>query len=361
MDPKHLGWCGGISSIVGGPTPCAGQANGRNKGMETTALTDAAKRRATVRIRIKFRNLRGERGREAWIYADWGIGPKRFDWVKRVYEKPNSSRIETSEHQMSHRQVDPALARLLRPLVILAQSAVAAQPGERPLDDPTPLQDLELLLPLGADDQLEDPAAELLGPLRNPSVVDPVGQDLLQPGESPNQLLQDRLGPVPILDARRVDDRRHHHPQGVHHQMPLPAVDLLVRILAVWPSSLGRLDALTIDDAQARTLRAPVPVTDLGSQDVGDLRPSAVVAPLGEVIVAGAPGGQVLGHHPPGAATAGDVEDAVADLAEDDGSGSAAGLGLGQQPLEPLPLGSSQVGGVSLRFHLGSLGFHAEL
>ncbi|MGE5756643.1 MAG: hypothetical protein ACM35G_13175, partial [Planctomycetaceae bacterium] len=81
MDPKHLGWCGGISSIVGGPTPCAGQANGRNKGMETTALTDAAKRRATVRIRIKFRNLRGERGREAWIYADWGIGPKRFDWV----------------------------------------------------------------------------------------------------------------------------------------------------------------------------------------------------------------------------------------------------------------------------------------
>src|SRR5512143_2321936 len=100
---------------------------------------------------------------------------------KRVYEKPNSSRIETSEHQMSHRQVDPALARLLRPLVILAQSAVAAQPGERPLDDPTPLQDLELLLPLGADDQLEDPAAELLGPLRDPSVVDPVGQDLLQP------------------------------------------------------------------------------------------------------------------------------------------------------------------------------------
>ena len=36
---------------------------------------------------------------------------------------------------MGHRQVDPALARLRRPLVILAQPAVAPQPRERPLDD----------------------------------------------------------------------------------------------------------------------------------------------------------------------------------------------------------------------------------
>src|SRR4051794_25589710 len=97
---------------------------------------------------------------------------------ERVYEKARLRRFKTSEHQMSHRDVDPGLARLLRPLVILAQAPVPTQPGERPLHDPTPLQDLELLrlllvLLLGADDQLGDPAADLLGPLRDPAVVDP--------------------------------------------------------------------------------------------------------------------------------------------------------------------------------------------
>ena len=72
-------------------------------------------------------------------------------------------------------------------------------------------------------------------------------------------------------------------------------------------------------------------------------------------------GGQVLGHHPPGAATAGDVEDTVEDLADVDGAGSAAGFGLGQQSLKPLPLGACQVGGIVLGFRLGLLGFHVEL
>src|SRR5512135_2211886 len=81
--------------------------------------------------------------------------------AQRVYEKSLLSRIETSEPQMHHGYVDPRLARLLAPLVIFAQAAVAAQPGERPLHDPTPLQDLDLLLPLGADDQFQDPTPDL--------------------------------------------------------------------------------------------------------------------------------------------------------------------------------------------------------
>src|SRR3954451_9740987 len=103
---------------------------------------------------------------------------------------------------MSHGDINPGLARRLRPLVILAQPPVATQPGEGPLHDPTPLQDLELLLLLlvlipGADDHLEDPAADLLGPFRDPPVVDPVGQDLLEPGEPAHHLPQDQPGPVP--------------------------------------------------------------------------------------------------------------------------------------------------------------------
>src|SRR5436309_12634620 len=87
-----------------------------------------------------------------------------------------------------------------------------------------------------------------------------------------------------------------------------------------------------------------VPAADLGAQGVVDLRPGAVVAPLAEVVVAGAPGGQVGGHHPPGAAAVGDVEDAVEDLAEVDLAGPTAGLGRWQEALEALPLGAGQVG-----------------
>src|SRR5262245_31545805 len=60
--------------------------------------------------------------------------------LQRVYEKPRSSYIEAPGHEMSHSHIDPGLARLLAALVILAQAAVTAQPGECPLHDPPPLQ-----------------------------------------------------------------------------------------------------------------------------------------------------------------------------------------------------------------------------
>src|SRR5512135_454037 len=186
---------------------------------------------------------------------------------KRVYEKARLHWIKTSEHQMGHCDVDPGLTRLLRTLVILTHPAVPTQPGERPLDDSTPRQHLELLgalvigrllLGLVRDDHLEDPATDLLGPLRDPAVVDPIGQDLLQTGEAPHELLQDQLGPVPVLDPRRVDHRRHDQAQRVDDEVPLPAVDLLVRIDAVRAPLLGGLDALRVYPESRFGPRIPV-------------------------------------------------------------------------------------------------------
>jgi hypothetical protein len=60
----------------------------KTSGWSEYTVTDATKRTATVLVCIKCRNRRGERGRhgrEAWIYAYWGIAPKRFDWVKETY------------------------------------------------------------------------------------------------------------------------------------------------------------------------------------------------------------------------------------------------------------------------------------
>jgi hypothetical protein len=62
--------------------------------------------------------------------------------------------------------------------MILARTAVAVQARERPLDDPASRPDLERLLTLAADPQLQDPALDLLGALRNVTVVDPISQEI---------------------------------------------------------------------------------------------------------------------------------------------------------------------------------------
>src|SRR5262245_59534138 len=283
-------------------------------------------------------------------------GPPAKRRSKRV-RKVSSSWIEASEHQMNHSQVDPRLARLFGPLVILAHPTVSPQPGERPLHDPPPLEHFELLLLLlrlirVPYDQLQDPAAEFFGPLGDAPVVDPVGQDLLQPGKPPDQLLQDRLGTVAILDVGRMDHGGHDQAERVDHDMPLAAVNLLVRILAMRSPLLGGLDALAVDDPHAGARLPAGAAADPVAQGVVDLGPGAVVAPLVEVVVASAPWGEVMRHHPPGAAAAEDVEDAVEDLAEIDRARPTPWLGGREEALEAFPLGPGQIGRVGFGFHV---------
>jgi putative transposase len=104
-------------------------------------LSDARKRTATVRICVKCRNRRGERGkkgREPWIYAYWGIGPKRFDWVKDTYRsrfgietsyrQMNQCRIRTTTNRFVVRFFYVAIGFLLRNLWVWLHYAVLSSP-----------------------------------------------------------------------------------------------------------------------------------------------------------------------------------------------------------------------------------------
>src|SRR5512144_2476782 len=71
---------------------------------------------------------------------------------------------------------------------------------------------------------------------------------------------------------------------------------------------------------KARNPAESLALARLHPQSIVDPGPCAVVAPLGEGVVASAPRWQILGHHPPGAAASGDVEDAIEHLAEVDGA-----------------------------------------
>ena len=238
--------------------------------------------------------------------------------------------------------VEPSAARSRGP------AAAPDQPGEGPLHHPAPRQQDEALLPRRLADQLQHQAAELLRPADG-RLVRPVGPDQLQPREAALEPGRDELDAVAVLDRGRVDDDRQEQPHGVDDDVPLPARDPLAHVVAPRLAPLGGVDALAVDDRRRGALLAAVGVPQPGAEHVEDLRPGAVEPPPAVVEVDGAPGGQVVGHHPPGDAAADQVEDAVEDLAEVDVAGPAAGLGLGQQGLDELPLLVGQVGGVGGR------------
>jgi putative transposase len=113
----------------------------KKSGWSEYTLSDAQKQKATVLICIKCRNRRGERGkrgREAWIYAYWGIRPERFDWVKETYRRRfgietsyrqmHQCRIRTTTKHFEMRFLYVAIALLLRNLWVWLHHAVLSKP-----------------------------------------------------------------------------------------------------------------------------------------------------------------------------------------------------------------------------------------
>jgi len=113
----------------------------KTSGWSEHTLVDSKKNKATVKIGIKCRNRRGERGkhgREAWVYAYWGMRPKRYDWVKQAYRsrfgietsyrQMNACRIRTSTTRFEVRFLYVAIALLLRNLWVWLHHEVLSTP-----------------------------------------------------------------------------------------------------------------------------------------------------------------------------------------------------------------------------------------
>ena len=65
-------------------------------------LQDGKKNKATVSIcvkRARWKDRHGKKKTDTWVYAYWGITPRRVDWVKETYRKRFG--IETSYRQMN--------------------------------------------------------------------------------------------------------------------------------------------------------------------------------------------------------------------------------------------------------------------
>jgi Transposase DDE domain len=74
----------------------------KRSGWSTHTLQDGKKNKVTVSVcvkRARYKNKHGERKSETWVYAYWGITPKRVDWVRDTYRRRFG--IETSYRQMN--------------------------------------------------------------------------------------------------------------------------------------------------------------------------------------------------------------------------------------------------------------------
>ena len=89
-----------------GPSGSRVFAYARRSAWGQYTLTNARGRRATVRVGVKCRNRRGERGRhgrDRLVYALWGLTPPSLEWVRQTYRRRFG--IETSYRQMNQGKV----------------------------------------------------------------------------------------------------------------------------------------------------------------------------------------------------------------------------------------------------------------
>ena len=138
------------------------------------------------------------------------------------------------KHQVDHSQLDHSFTANGQGLVVLAQPAILAQPGKSAFDHPAFGQEHEAMQ-VRAFDDLQYPVAELSGPRDELACITAVGPDQRQSRETAGQFLQNQLGSITVLDARRMHHDRHHQTERIHHQMAFSAHYLLARIVTSVP------------------------------------------------------------------------------------------------------------------------------
>jgi hypothetical protein len=113
----------------------------KTSGWSTHPVRDAKGNTATVSVcvkRARYKNKHGKRKGETWVYAYWGIAPKRVDWVKDTYRRRfgigtsyrqmNQCRIRTTTKKFHVRFLYVAIGLLLRNLWVWLHYFVLSSP-----------------------------------------------------------------------------------------------------------------------------------------------------------------------------------------------------------------------------------------
>jgi hypothetical protein len=125
---------------------------------------------------------------------------------------------------------------VIEALPILGEPSASAEPGEGSLDDPAFGQDNEALGLIGALDDLDVDALEN-GPqcvLECCALISAISVELQKEGVETEQRRHQEHAAVAILDVCGVHDSVHQEALRIDENVPLLALDLLARIVAMW-------------------------------------------------------------------------------------------------------------------------------
>ena len=250
---------------------------------------------------------------------------------------------------MNRCDLDDRLTRARRVLIVLAQTPIAPQPGERPLHHPATPQRHEPPLPGRPADH-----HQLVAPMMHPqpavqlvAVILVVRLHLSSRENSlPGIWANSRWAAAASSTLAAVTTTASSNPSVSTTICRLrPRTFLPPSVPTSSPPPAVLTDWLSMQATRGEVGR-PAAARSADAEDVEEAVPGAVPLPGVEVVVDGPPGGEVMGQGPPSAALAGEVEDGVDDLAHVGFTGPAAGPGRGDLGLQDGPLGVGQVGRV---------------
>lgn len=142
------------------------------------------------------------------------IGHKMLKWTKSSLERvlkfglrANSLRLtcQASDHQVNHSSIYHCLTGLGEHFVVLAQTAVLAQPAKCALHNPASGQDLAAFGIGITLNNLENPATGTFGPINQLASVAAACPDQTQATEELFGLFQNPLDSISILDVSCMD------------------------------------------------------------------------------------------------------------------------------------------------------------
>ena len=222
----------------------------------------------------------------------------------------------SSEEEASHSDVDHGLGDVDALFVVADEASPSCEPAEGALDDPAARHDLEARLIVEAADDLDDEIEERGLVHELPAVIGAVGEQMLDPGPTLAQRLQNylRSGTVGYVGGGEIDHQK--TTVGIHRHMSLAPDGLLRTVVAPLRPRSRRLDRLAVDNPGARAGLAAdaLAVNHQGKVVNGAEQHQTHKAP--EPPIHRLPGRKVLRQHPPPTSRARHVADRVQHLAQ---------------------------------------------
>ena len=137
------------------------------------------------------------------------------------------------QHEADHCEPDEGGDRSCVTLEIAGQASIAADPGERPLDDPSLRQHNEAV-EIGAFDDLDFPASSPGCDFRHfRPLISGIGEDPLDERKTPPRLAQQAACAVTVLNVGRQNAHAEEQAERVDEDVTLAPGDLLARVIAL--------------------------------------------------------------------------------------------------------------------------------